>query len=271
MAGGHFYLGGGTAVQQATGMDDSPEEMAKYLGGEPRLRPGEDPLYAEGCVEHFDWLESLGFEFERSFYPHKAVVQPGTEGVMFTGNEKCWPFKDLAKPAPRGHKPPVQGDPGGASIVVDLALKKLEALGVEVRYDTGATALVVDGDSVAGATWKRYDETGAIRRVRSSSRRAGSCINPEMVETYAPQLSALFRAGWRSATPTTTGSASAWASPSGGVADHMEGAFFTGPFYPPGEILQRHHGEQARPALRQRGRLPLADVGVRLRPARPDG
>ena len=31
LAGGHFYLGGGTAVQQATGHQDSPDEMYKYL------------------------------------------------------------------------------------------------------------------------------------------------------------------------------------------------------------------------------------------------
>src|SRR4051812_16109862 len=31
MSGGHFYLGGGTAVQQATGQEDSPGEMYKYL------------------------------------------------------------------------------------------------------------------------------------------------------------------------------------------------------------------------------------------------
>src|SRR5215210_2615425 len=31
MSGGHFYLGGGTAVQQATGHEDSAEEMYKYL------------------------------------------------------------------------------------------------------------------------------------------------------------------------------------------------------------------------------------------------
>ena len=31
MAGGHFYLGGGTAVQKACGIEDSAEEMAKYL------------------------------------------------------------------------------------------------------------------------------------------------------------------------------------------------------------------------------------------------
>src|SRR6188768_1711790 len=31
MSGGHFYLGGGTAVQQATGWEDSPDEMYEYL------------------------------------------------------------------------------------------------------------------------------------------------------------------------------------------------------------------------------------------------
>src|SRR6478736_9725012 len=31
MSGGHFYLGGGTAVQQATGWEDSADEMYKYL------------------------------------------------------------------------------------------------------------------------------------------------------------------------------------------------------------------------------------------------
>lgn len=62
--------------------------------------------YCDGSVEHFDWLESLGFEFERSYYPEKAVIQPGTQGLMFTGNEKVFPFRDQATPAPRGHKVP---------------------------------------------------------------------------------------------------------------------------------------------------------------------
>ena len=94
MAGGHFYLGGGTAVQRATGQDDSAEEMAKYLTA---VSPAPDEekirLYAEGSADHLDWLEALGFEFERSFYPDKNVIQPGTQGLMYTGNEKVWPFK----------------------------------------------------------------------------------------------------------------------------------------------------------------------------------
>ena len=73
MAGGHFYLGGGTAVQQATGHDDSPEEMYKYLVAVSR-EPELDKIraYCDGSVEHFNWLEDLGFQFERSYLPRQG-------------------------------------------------------------------------------------------------------------------------------------------------------------------------------------------------------
>ncbi len=239
MAGGHFYLGGGTPVQSATGWDDSPAEMAKYL---EQMSPDCDPekirLYCEGSVEHFGWLESLGFEFERSFYPHKAVVQPGTEGVMFTGNEKCWPFKDLAKPAPRGHKPPTPGDTGGAALVVGLALDKLSAGGVEVRYETGATALVVSEDTVVGVAWKRFDETGFIKAASVVIAAGGFVLNHDMVAEHAPQLLALDDNGMALGNTYDDGLGILLGTSVGGVADHMDGAFFTGPFYPPEQLLR---------------------------------
>src|SRR6476469_619551 len=88
MSGGHFYLGGGTAVQQATGHEDSADEMYKYLVAVSK-EPEHDKIraYCDGSVEHFNWLEDLGFQFERSFYPGKIVVPPGTEGLSYTGNE----------------------------------------------------------------------------------------------------------------------------------------------------------------------------------------
>src|SRR6478609_4768083 len=64
MSGGHFYLGGGTAVQQATGWEDSADEMYKYLVSVSK-EPEHDKIraYCDSSVEHFDWLEALGFEF----------------------------------------------------------------------------------------------------------------------------------------------------------------------------------------------------------------
>ena len=93
MAGGHFYLGGGTEVQRATGHDDNADDMYDYLVAVSR-EPELDKIraYSDGSVEHFNWLEDLGFQFERSFYPGKVVVPPGTEGLSYTGNEKVWPF-----------------------------------------------------------------------------------------------------------------------------------------------------------------------------------
>ena len=74
---------------------------------------------------------------------------------MYTGNEKVWPFRELARPAPRGHKVPVAGDTEGTRLVMDLLRERVEEAGVEVRYETGAAALVLmtaDEAAKRGAT-----------------------------------------------------------------------------------------------------------------------
>jgi len=224
MAGGHFYLGGGTPVQEVAGYDDTPAEMAKYLTAmSPECDPEKIRLYTEGSVEHFHWLEALGFEFERSFYPGKAVMQPGTEGVMFSGNEKVWPFREQAVPAPRGHQPPVPGDTGGAALVVDLALKELDRLGVEVRFETGVTSLVTEGDVVAGATWKRFGETGTVSARAVVIAAGGFVMNPDMVHEHAPALEALQANGMPLGNTYDDGAGIRLGESVGGVADHMDG------------------------------------------------
>ena len=240
MSGGDFYLGGGTAVQQATGHEDSAEEMEKYLlASSPDADPAKIRLYCQDSVDHFDWLEGLGFEFERSYYAAKAVVQPGTEGLMYTGSEKAHPFCELARPAPRGHKPPFVGDVGGGGFVVERALEECARLGVEVRYDTGVTALVVeDGSAVVGATWKRYAETGAVRAGAVVVAAGGFVMNEDMIAAYAPRLQALVARGMALGNSFDDGLGIRLGESVGGVAEHMEGAFFTSPFYPPGDTLK---------------------------------
>src|SRR3954469_2014210 len=239
MAGGHFYLGGGTPVQEATGHDDDPTEMAKYLRAvSPDADPEKIRLYCEDSVEHFTCLEGLGFEFERSYYPEKAVIQPETQGLMYTGSEKAWPFSGQAKPAPRGHKVPVPGDTGGAGMVVELALQQLEKAGGEIRYDTGVMTLVVDTDgAVVGAEWKHFKETGFIRAGAVVIAAGGFVMNEEMIAAYAPRLKALFERGMALGNSHDDGLGIRRGEPVGGGAEHMEGCFFTSPFYPPGELL----------------------------------
>jgi succinate dehydrogenase/fumarate reductase flavoprotein subunit len=236
MAGGHFYLGGGTAVQQATGHDDSPEEMYKYLAA-VSLKPEHDKIraYCEGSVEHFNWLEDLGFQFERSFYPEKAVIQPNTEGLMYTGNELVWPFKDIAVPAPRGHKVPVPGDTQGAAMVIDLLLKRADNLGVHIRYETGATKLVVDEHNrVIGVAWKHFGEQGAIRAKSVVIAAGGFAMNPAMVAKYTPKLAEKpFVLG----NTYDDGVGIRLGVSAGGATKHMEQVFITAMAYPPAILL----------------------------------
>ncbi len=237
MSGGHFYLGGGTAVQRATGQDDDPETMARYLIATSK-DPAEDKIraYCDGSVAHFDWLEALGFEFERSYFPGKAVIQPGTEGLMYTGNEKVWPFRDQVTPAPRGHKVPVPGDTEGTRIVMDLLRDRCDEAGVEVRYETGATRLVVDdGGRVAGVAWKRFDETGVVRAGAVVLAAGGFVMNPDMVATYTPALaSKLFTLG----STYDDGLGIRMGQSVGGAVEHMEEPFITAPFYPPSQLVK---------------------------------
>ncbi|KAA1427672.1 FAD-binding protein [Nocardioides antri] len=237
MSGGHFYLGGGTAVQQATGHEDSVDAMARYLIASTK-NPDEEKirLYCEGSVAHFDWLESLGFEFERSYFPGKAVIQPGTEGLMYTGNEKVWPFRDEVPPAPRGHKVPVPGDTEGTRIVMDLLRERVEEAGVEVRFETGATNLVVTDDgAVAGIGWKRFDETGVVRAGAVVVAAGGYVMNRAMLEKYTPALThKLFALGGT----YDDGLGIRLGQSVGAALENMDEPFVTAPFYPPSSLVK---------------------------------
>ena len=237
MAGGHFYLGGGTAVQRATGVEDSPEEMARYLTAVSREpEPDKIRAYCDDSPHHFDWLEALGFEFERSYYPEKAVIQPGTEGLMYTGNEKVWPYREQARPAPRGHKVPVPGDTGGAKLVLDRLDDRLAETSAEIRYETGATNLVLDGDGdVVGVGWRRFEERGFIRAKAVILAAGGFVGNTEMVAEHVPTLGSgkLFPL----ASTYDDGLGLRLGASAGGAWKFMDQPFQTAPFYPPSTLL----------------------------------
>jgi 3-oxo-5alpha-steroid 4-dehydrogenase len=243
MAGGHFYLGGGTAVQEATGHADTADEMYKYLVSQSR-EPEHDKIraYCDGSVEHFNWLEDLGFQFERTYYPGKVVVPPGTEGLSYTGNEKVWPFNEQAKPAPRGHSVPVPGELGGASMVIDLLLKRAADLGVEFRYETGATNLIVDDGAIVGVMWKHFTDTGAIKAKAVIIAAGGFAMNEEMVAEYTPALGVQRKSSHGMVAPYILGNphddglAIHLGVSAGGVAKNLDQLFITAAAYPP-EIL----------------------------------
>lgn len=238
MSGGHFYLGGGTAVQHATGHEDSPDEMYAYLMAAAKEPESEKVrLYCDDSVEHFDWLENLGFEFERSYYPEKAVIQPGTQGLMFTGNEKVWPYRDQARPAPRGHKVPVPGDTEGTRIVMDLLRERIEEADVEVRFETGATNLVVaESGEVAGLAWRSFDQSGVVATSSVVIAAGGFVMNPDMLAEHTPALAnaKIFTLG----STYDDGLGLRLGTSVGAELKHMNEPFITAPVYPPSSLVR---------------------------------
>lgn len=237
IAGGHIYMGGGTPVQIACGFEDTADEMYKYLEA---LTPDPDPkklrLYADESVAHFHWLEEVGVPFERSYYPGKAAMQPGSECLIWSGNEKVWPYRDKAKPAPRGHKVAFAGDEGG-SLLMKVLLGAAARLGVRALYDSGATALVADeGGAIVGVRVRRFDETLHIRARKGVVLAAGGYIMNE--EMFDRELAWMPRDLIKHGTTYDDGAGIALGVSAGGRAIGLDKAFLTSPFYPPENMIK---------------------------------
>ena len=235
-AAGHFYLGGGTAVQKACGFDDTADDMARYLAA-VSIRADEDKinLYAHGSVAHFDWLEQQGVPFDRSFYPEKSVVQPTRECLIWTGNEQVWPYRDMAHPAPRGHKVAFDGEEGGGALALRILNDKAIELGVEMLVDSKVEALVSDGTRIVGVKLRCFGETRYIQAIKGIVLAAGGFgQNAEMLAKHVPILQSTFVQG----SPYDDGLAIQLGEAAGGVTEFMEEPFLTSPFYPPQDLLK---------------------------------
>ncbi len=141
MSGGVIYLGGGTALQKACGFEDSPEEMLKYL--QASIGPGRDDakleLYCDGTVEHFDWLVAQGIPYKQTFYYGQSGEPPTDDGLVWSGSENVYPFRDIARPAPRGHVAAVPGAAGHK--VMSVLCEAVEASSARTRFNTVCSAL----------------------------------------------------------------------------------------------------------------------------------
>lgn len=234
LSAGQVYLGGGTPVQSATGHPDDVADMIAYLTAvTPEPDQEKISAYCTGSVAHFDWLEAQGVEFERSFYPGKAVYQPGTEGLMWTGNEAVWPFREQAKPVPRGHKVAAPAETGGAALMRVLT-DRVGALGIRVRYDTAAVQLITADGRVTGVRTSHFGEAGAVRAGSVVLAAGGFVLNREMLARYTPRLSSVFHP---LGSPGDDGLGIRLGMSAGGDIAHMDGAFLTAAFYPPPQLL----------------------------------
>jgi 3-oxo-5alpha-steroid 4-dehydrogenase len=190
-SGGLIYLGGGTPVQKACGIDDSPEEMFRFLMAASEPGPCEDKIrpFCEDSVEHFHWLEGLGIPFKRSFYPEPGLESATDDCLVYSGGENCHPWSGLAVPAARGHKPQTEGKAG--PFLMQKVLEAVERHSLRVETDVRVETLVQDPGSgrVRGVVAKRAGQELCVRARRALVLAAGGFVmNDRMLMRHAPIL-----------------------------------------------------------------------------------
>jgi len=237
-AAGHFYLGGGTPVQVACGFEDTAQDMYEYLTAvTPDPVPEKIRLYCDQSVDHFHWLEGHGVPFDRSYYPYKSVVQPTRECLIWTGNEKVWPYRDQARPAPRGHKVAFDGEEGGGALAAQVLAAKAQELGARTLFDVRVRELVADeAGRIVGVRATRFEEVLFIRAKKAVMLAAGGFgMNQGMVAEYVPDL---LPPTYVQGGPNDDGLSILLGMSAGGAVRNMEKPFITCPFYPPEQLLK---------------------------------
>jgi len=144
ISGGVFYGGGGTHIQTEAGVTDDAEEMFRYLSLEVKGVVSEETLrdFCEKSVDNLTWLEEQGVPFEASLCPYKTSYPTDDYYLYYSGNEGFSPYKDAAKPAPRGHRAKGAGLPGES--FYEPLRESAHRAGIRVEYETRVTRLVID-------------------------------------------------------------------------------------------------------------------------------
>ncbi len=147
--GGIFYAGGGTSAQREAGVEDSAEQMFNYLQMETKGVVSDATLrrFCEGSVDDAAWMERHGVRFASRVYPGKTSYPDPTYYLYHSDSSLCGPYRDHAKPAPRGHRafmPPTKSGEGyGAGLYYPLEASA-EKAGVRVLRHTEVLRLVLD-------------------------------------------------------------------------------------------------------------------------------
>jgi succinate dehydrogenase/fumarate reductase flavoprotein subunit len=260
--------GGGTRVQKACGYEDDTEDMFNYLmnamdglADEAKVR-----IYCDNSADHFNWLVDKGCEYKDSEYKARAIMAVTDDCVLYTGNEKVWPFKEIAKPCPRGHNLKVEGDNGGP-LFMKIMTENVEKRDIDVFYETRALTLIVnDQKQVVGLLIRQDGKELSVKAAKGVILCAGGfCMNEAMVAKYTPILK---KANVPIGNPFDTGTGILMGQGVGASLVNMMEAFITMPFYPPSDFTygifvnsqgQRfinedcYHGRVAHHVLRQLG------------------
>lgn len=154
LSGGIVYAGGGTAEQQAAGVEDTPEAMYDYLRHETGDAVSPETLkeFCAGSVDMLEWLKQQGIPFDGSPAPYKTSYPTDRHYLYYSGSELS--ARHIAPPAMRGHRTHATGQ-AGKTFYARLAIA-VRRRGIRVLPRTTAVGLLTDAagrvTGVAGST-----------------------------------------------------------------------------------------------------------------------
>lgn len=162
LSGGVVYAGGGTPYQQAAGQPDDPDNMFNYLRQEVQGVVDDDTLrrFCDESVQRLAWLEKHGAQFAGSLCEYKTSYPTDRHYLYYSGNEKAYPYRQFATPAPRGHRQVASGMSSGRVLwerlrdsALDLGVEFLPMTRVEaLEFDSNGRICGVRCRSLAGAS-----------------------------------------------------------------------------------------------------------------------
>ncbi|WP_280203870.1 FAD-binding protein [Nocardia farcinica] len=167
LSGGIIYAGGGTSVQRAAGVSDTPEQMLAYLTREvgDAVAPETLRRFVEESPAMIDWLQGHGVPFEPSLCPYKTSYPNDRYYLYYSGSEVSGYGREVAEPAQRGHRVKGRGT-SGKKLTGPLAASAARH-GVRVETLTTATRLITDADgAVVGVECRTLRDAPAAVRDR---------------------------------------------------------------------------------------------------------
>ncbi|MFC7448007.1 FAD-binding protein [Rhodococcus daqingensis] len=166
ISGGIVYAGGGTWVQKQAGVADTSDAMFAYLSREVGDAVSESTLrkFCDESPAMIDWLSGHGVPFEASLCPYKTSYPSNRHYLYYSGSEAAGGFRDVAKPAPRGHRAKGKGTSG--KMLYGPLIASALSRGVRLEQQTRASELIMDDTgTVVGV--KCLSLRGAPKRVRA--------------------------------------------------------------------------------------------------------
>ncbi len=239
LSSAEIYMGGngGTRVQQACGFNDQTEDMVTYMmmAAGPQADEAKIRNYCEQSTAHFNWLVSMGVPFRDSYHAERAIMCLTDDCLLYTGNEKAWPFASQAKPCPRGHNLQVEGDNGGP-LLMKILTENVECRdNITVEYEVRALTLIADETGTVHGLVVRRDGKELNVRARGGVIlcAGGFAMNEDMLRKYAPMLCA---GNTPIGNPGDTGSGIEMGISVGAAAINMHEGFISLPYYPPASM-----------------------------------